>query len=99
MVLQLVLELGYCHVMTFVALAPQLFNQCTLEKRVHRSPPRCAILFCVDRFLGKLIQDVRVLEACFGCSPGQWHCDGSHTHLSLEEAFDALTTTDAWRLC
>jgi hypothetical protein len=23
----------------------------------------------------------------------------SHTHLSLEEAFDALTTTDAWRLC
>jgi hypothetical protein len=26
-------------------------------------------------------------------------CDGSHTHLSLEEAFDALTTTNAWRLC
>jgi hypothetical protein len=26
-------------------------------------------------------------------------CDGSHTHLSLEEAFDALITTDAWRLC
>jgi hypothetical protein len=30
---------------------------------------------------------------------GRVWCDGSHTHLSLEEAFDALTTTDAWRLC
>jgi hypothetical protein len=30
---------------------------------------------------------------------GVVYCDGSHTPLSLEEAFDALTTTDAWRLC
>jgi hypothetical protein len=29
----------------------------------------------------------------------KFKCDGSQTHLSLEEAFDALTTTDAWHLC